>query len=51
MKHCANCPQILDALHMSDIDSDLCGECERKILSSIKIEPTNLTLWEGNLSL
>lgn len=51
MKHCKNCSQILDALHMSDIDPDLCVECEREILSTIEPEITTLILWEGNKSL
>jgi hypothetical protein len=51
MDTCKNCPQILDALHISDIDPELCVEYEREILSTVEPEATTLILWEGNKSL
>ncbi len=50
LKNC-KCGQVLDALHMGDIDENLCIICERSIVSSLTVEDTTLILWEGRKSI
>lgn len=52
MKGCKNCGTPLDALHMGDIDPELCIECETKIMDSLSkdIELPSLVLWERGIT-
>lgn len=47
LKHCTKCGNVLDALHMGDIEPDICIECEIKIIQSIDTLPEEpMILWE-----
>ena len=50
MSTCKNCPTELDALHMGDIDPELCIECEEKIMTELTsdINETTLVLWSAH---
>jgi len=46
--HCKDCGQFLDALHMSDVDKEYCGECTDKRVEKLQkdLPETTLVLWE-----
>ncbi len=50
MDNCEICNQILDGLHIGEIDEKLCIICEHEIVSLAETEYTTLLLWKGSLS-
>lgn len=49
--NCKDCGKELNALNMSDVDDDYCGDCADKRVAKLQedIEDTTLVLWSKHI--